>query len=102
MPKKLRVVGALAGCLLVSSPAWAEHFASGSLVVPMDTTYQDRGTLEAFGLVYELLRANVPIHWAIRSAKAQAGVDFSANGTDLETGITITHHGYRAGAFVID
>jgi uncharacterized repeat protein (TIGR01451 family) len=102
VPKKLRVAGALAGCLLVSSRAWADHFASGSLVVPMDTTYQDRGTLEAFGLVYELLRANVRVHWAIQSGKAQGGADFTANGKDLKTGVTIPNHGYRAGAFVID
>ena len=64
-------MSALAGCLLISSRASAEHFASGSLVIPMDTTYQNRGTLTAFGLVHELLRANVPIHWAIKSGKAQ-------------------------------
>ena len=82
--------------------ASADHFASGSLVIPMDTTYQDSGTLKAFGLVYKLLRANVPVHWAIESGKAQGGVDFTASGKDLETGATITNHGYRGGPFVID
>lgn len=101
-PKKLRFAGTLAGCLLIASPAAADHFAAGSLVIPMDTTYQDRGTLTAFGLVHELLRANVPIHWAIKSGKAQGDADFTASGTALGTGATITNHGYRAGAFVID
>src|SRR6476619_3857726 len=44
-------------------------FAAGSLVIPMDTTFQDNGTLKAFGLVYKLLRANVPVHWAIKPGK---------------------------------
>ena len=95
-------MGALAGCLLISSRAAADQFAPGSLVIPMDTTYQDQGTLTAFGLVHELLRANVRIHWAIKSGKAQGDADFTASGTALGTGTTISDHGYRAGAFVID
>jgi uncharacterized repeat protein (TIGR01451 family) len=77
-------------------------FAAGSLVVPMDTTYQDLGTLKAFGLVHALLRAGVPVRWAIKAGKAQGDADFLASGTDLKTGAVITNHGYRAGPFVID
>ncbi|HKO94865.1 MAG TPA: DUF11 domain-containing protein, partial [Polyangiaceae bacterium] len=88
--------------MLISSRAAAEHFAAGSLVIPLDTTYQDRGTLKAFGLAHRLLRANIPIHWAIKSGKVQGGVDFTASGTDLESGDAIASHGYRAGPFVID
>lgn len=101
MLRKVIVVGALSGVLLVSRHASADHFASGSLVIPMDTTYQDSGTLKAFGLVYELLRANVPVHWAIEPGKAQGGVDFTASGKDVGTGAAITNHGYRAGPFVV-
>ena len=77
-------------------------FAAGSLVIPMDTTYQDLGTLKAFGLVHALLRAGVPVHWAIKTGKAQGGVDFTASATDLKTGTVITNYGYRGGPFVID
>jgi uncharacterized repeat protein (TIGR01451 family) len=80
----------------------AASFAPGSLVIPMDTTYQDSGTLKAFGLVYELLRAGIPVHFALKPGKAQGDADFTASGKDLQTGATITDHGYRAGPFVID
>ena len=40
-------------------------FDAGSLIVPMDTTYQDMGMLEAFGLVYGLLTAGVDMDWCI-------------------------------------
>lgn len=77
-------------------------FASGSLVIPMDTTYQDAGTLQAFGLVYALLRANVPVSWAIKPGKTQGAADFTASATDFVTAAPITNHGYRAGPFVVD
>jgi len=100
--KKLMGACALAGGVLVSPSVRADHFASGSLVIPMDTTYQDSGTLKAFGLVHKLLRSNVSVHWAIKSGKALGGVDFTASGKDLATGAAVTAHGYRAGPFVID
>ena len=34
-----------------SAQPLSRAFAAGSLVIPMDTTYQDLGTLKAFGLV---------------------------------------------------
>jgi uncharacterized repeat protein (TIGR01451 family) len=77
-------------------------FAAGSLVIPTDTTYQDAGTLKAFGLVHRLLRAGVSVSWAIAAGKAQGGIDFTASGTDLKTGAAITNHGYRGGPFIID
>ena len=36
----------------------------------MDTTHQDMGMLEAYGLVYELLRQGVPVRWVIKAGKA--------------------------------
>ena len=77
-------------------------FAAGSLIIPMDTTYQNAGTLKAFGLLDRLLRAGVPVSWAIKAAKTQGAADFIASGTNLQTGATITNHGYRAGPFIID
>ncbi|MEK7706149.1 MAG: hypothetical protein AAB426_14405, partial [Myxococcota bacterium] len=44
-------------------------FAAGSLVVPMDLAYQDRGTLQAYGLVFQLLRQGVPVAWVIAPDK---------------------------------
>src|ERR1044071_5170163 len=102
MAKRALVVAAMCGGFLLSRGAKADHFAPGSLVIPMDTTYQDTGTPKAFGLVHKLLRANVPVHWAIKSGKALGGVDFTASGKDLASGTAITAHGYRAGPFIID
>ena len=39
-----------------SGRALTQSFAAGSLIIPMDTTYQDNGTLKAFGLVNEVKR----------------------------------------------
>ena len=82
--------------------ASADDFAVGSLIVPMDTDYQDSGMLEAYGLVYELLRQGVPVHWVIQSGKAHAGVDMTATGKDVRTGAAVVAHGYRGGPWVID
>jgi uncharacterized repeat protein (TIGR01451 family)/MYXO-CTERM domain-containing protein len=77
------------------------QFAAGSLVIPMDTTYQNNGMLRAYGLVYRLLAQGVPVHWAVLTGKALGAADFTASGTDLQTGQVITDHGYRGGPFVI-
>ena len=53
--------------LALNAPALAEQrtFVAGSLIVPMDLAYQDRGHLQAYGLVYQLLSQGVKVHWAI-------------------------------------
>jgi hypothetical protein len=67
----------------------AKTFGSGSLVIPMDNCYQKRdatgvtggqtvgcntssddGVFRAYGLVYFLLKNNVPVYWAIDNTKA--------------------------------
>jgi uncharacterized repeat protein (TIGR01451 family) len=93
------IAGALA---LTPTFAAAADFAKGSLIVPMDTTYQDSGMLEAYGLVYELLRQGVPVHWVIAPQKQNGGVDFMASGTDLRSGMAVPAHGYRGGPWVVD
>jgi hypothetical protein len=80
----------------------SDQFEIGTLIIPMDTDYQDMGMLRAFGLVYELLRNGVPVRWAIRSDKLPGEADFSAMGTDLLTGEPIPMHDYRGGPWVID
>ena len=63
---------ALAAALTICCPlsASAETFASGSLIIPMDTDYQDDGMLKAYGLVYHLLLDGVAVHWCIKDGKA--------------------------------
>src|ERR1051325_3213654 len=99
---KRRVLGwVVAGSLLTTSTARADTFAPGSLVIPMDTTYQDNGMLKAFGLVYALLRNDVPVQWVIRPGKAHLGADFTTSAVDHKTRAVINSHGYRGGPWVI-
>src|SRR5260370_25434756 len=41
--------------------ALTQAFAAGSLILPMDTTYQDNATLTAFGLGYALLSGGLQV-----------------------------------------
>jgi uncharacterized protein (TIGR03382 family) len=85
-------------------------FGPGSLIIPMDTTYQDAGTLRAFGLVYRLLQNNVPVHWVVLTGKANQGIDFTIAApstvrtrTALGAGVAVAvPASYRGGPFVID
>ena len=85
----------------VSSPV-VKAFAIGSLIIPMDTTYQNTGTLQAFGLVYDLLKKGVPVQWVVQTGKAQGGNDFTATAKDVASGTTLLPHNYRGGPFIID
>lgn len=44
-------------------------FAPGSLIIPMDLSYQSAGMFQAYGLIYQLLRQNVHIYWLIDPSK---------------------------------
>ena len=77
-------------------------YQTGSLIIPMDTTYQDNGMLSAYGLVYELLRNGVDVDWAIQPGKAYGGVDFTASAIDVQSSAAIVAHGYFGGPFVVD
>ncbi len=84
----------------------ATQFGVGSLIIPMDTGFQDSGMLRAYGLVYRLLQNNVPVHWIALSTKADQGADFAiaapAAVINRETGAAITLPAtYRGGPFVI-
>ncbi|CAN5794873.1 hypothetical protein BH11MYX3_BH11MYX3_32590 [soil metagenome] len=54
-------------CLLAAQPvhAGSRTFASGSLIIPMDLSYQSRGMFQSYGLLYQLLRQGVHVHWII-------------------------------------
>ncbi|WAS98828.1 MYXO-CTERM sorting domain-containing protein [Nannocystis punicea] len=99
---RLSLILAAAAVGLAPSSAAADDFAAGSLIVPMDTTYQDLGMFEAYGLVYELLRQGVPVRWVIKVGKGYSEIDFTATSADVRTGTAIPAHGYRGGPWVID
>lgn len=57
---------------LVATPARAQYdrtFEAGSLIVPMDVSYQDHGMLQAYGLVYQLLAHDITVYWVIDDEK---------------------------------
>lgn len=64
---------ALGAALLTLSATTARaeerSFAAGSLIVPMDLTYQDHGLLQAYGLLFRLLGEGVPVAWVIDADK---------------------------------
>jgi hypothetical protein len=69
--RHLRIALALV-LLAVASPAQAGYsrsFPAGSLVIPMDLTYQDHGMLQAYGLVFALLSHGVTVYWVIDEEK---------------------------------
>lgn len=65
-PRILAVVLLLVGLI---SPRVADAaprtFPAGSLIIPMDLAYQDEGLLQAYGLLFQLLRQGVPVSWVI-------------------------------------
>ena len=61
-------------------------------------TYQDMGMLRAYGLVYELLRQNVPVRWMIKVGKMNGRASTSRPpAIDIKTNAVIAGHGYRGG-----
>src|SRR5689334_1920472 len=68
-------------------------FAAGSLIIPLDAASQGAGAPRAYGLVYQLLRNGVPVHWAIEPSKTAGGQDVAisaaAGVADLQTGAAI-------------
>lgn len=62
------MVAAIGTLTLATAPARAGYdhtFPSGSLVIPMDLTYQDHGMFQAYGLVFQLLRNGITVYWVI-------------------------------------
>jgi hypothetical protein len=100
----LRSIAAATLILAAASPVAAEKkiYEIGTLIVPMDTSYQDYGMLEAYGLVYELLKNDVPVDWVIAEDKDYSGVDFRASALDVQSALPIDDHGYRGGPFVVE
>lgn len=67
-----RLAIACSVCLFAGMPAadaGDRTFAPGSLIIPMDLSYQSTGMFQAYGLIYQLLRQGVHVHWMIDPAK---------------------------------
>lgn len=86
----------------------AEYFSPSSYIIPMDTTYQNKATLDtgmisAYGLVYALLKQGIPVKWAIKPGKTSIDdTDFIASAQDIQTSAIITNHHYAGSPFIID
>lgn len=76
-------------------------FAPNSLIIPMDTVYQNTGMWKAYGLVYKLLSEGIPVSWAISDTKTFNGADFTATTTDLRTGAPVGSYSYSGGPFIV-
>ncbi len=83
------------------------NFPTGSYIIPMDNAHQalngEPFNLQAYGLLYQLLEAGVPVHWAIASGKQKDAIDFSIMCSRLYPSVTASSlQDFRAGAFIID
>lgn len=67
----MRSIAVVAALLASALPARAapRTFEPGSLIIPMDLSYQDTGMFQAYGLLYTLLRNNIHVHWVIDPQK---------------------------------
>jgi len=74
----LATVGLAAG----NARAEEQTFASGSLIIPMDLSYQSSGMYQAYGLLYELLRQEVPVSWVIDENKTWHQAPCNASGDE--------------------
>jgi hypothetical protein len=74
-----------------SANAAVEVIPAGSRIINMGKLPQtEANALKPYGLVYALLKANVPVNWVINPSKSKDGVDFTHNGVT-----------YRGGAFIV-
>ncbi len=72
MASRLVVACVLAVSVLggsTTASAAPRTFPAGSLIIPMDLSYQSRGMFQAYGLLYQLLRQGVHVHWVIEPNK---------------------------------
>jgi hypothetical protein len=66
----LMALVALVSLTSVSARAgYDRSFEAGSLIIPMDVSFQDTGMLQAYGLVYQLLDHGITVYWVIDQDK---------------------------------
>jgi len=102
---KARMLGLVAAsALFFGGPAMAQTrtFEKGSLIIPMDTDYQDQGMFKAYGLLYRILLADIQVYWIIAPDKDFGGTDMTTSARDVQTSDVIDQHGYRGGPFVVE
>jgi uncharacterized repeat protein (TIGR01451 family) len=104
-------------CLALQQPLTAQELPlpganlqvipAGSLVIPMDNARQNEGSpgtfnLRAYGLVNDLLHADIPAKWVIRSGKPKDGIDFTATATRVApTALASASIDFAGGPFVV-
>jgi hypothetical protein len=76
----------------ISAQNAAKAFPPGAFIIDMGQESQTvENGLKPYGLVYQLIIVEgIPVHWAINSAKAKDGADFTAGGKT-----------YKAGSFIV-
>ncbi|MEZ4930702.1 MAG: hypothetical protein R2788_01050 [Saprospiraceae bacterium] len=86
-------------------PPANESFSIGTLIIPMDNTYQNAGAafnLKAYGLVVRLLHAEIPVKWAIKSGKSKDGIDFTVSAKKVAPASSGTaNRSFLAGPFIV-
>ena len=55
-------------------------FATASLIIPMDLSYQATGMFQAYGLIYQLLKNNIRVYWMIDPNKTYHATDATTAG----------------------
>lgn len=73
----------------VATSGTLKTYAVNSLIIPMDTDYQDAGVFLAYGLIYKLLSNGVPVDWIIKADKRLSTIA-AVNGAS-ESGTTATY-----------
>ena len=75
-------------------------FAPGSLIIPMDDQFQNNGAFLGYGLVYQLLKVNVPVSWVIKVGKRESSLVTTPGGAS-EAGTTATYTTAAAHALAV-
>ena len=93
MSKPIHLLAALCSLAIVTAAApdlraQTRTFESGTLIIPMDLSYQDHGMLQAYGLVFQLLRQQVHVYWVIDPKKTwhDAPCDTAGDECDWDCG----------------
>ncbi len=82
------LAGVLLGALILAGAAsgaragYDRTFETGSLIIPMDLSYQDSGLFQAYGLVFQLLRQGVKVYWVIDPNKTWHAADCDTPGQE--------------------
>jgi hypothetical protein len=99
--KSLQVISMVTMLLVLGNMVQAQTptnmtFPAGSFIINMGVSPQTiNNGLRPYGLVYQLLALNCPVHWVINQTKDKDGIDFSHNGVDYKGGTFIVEAKYR-------